>query len=99
VEYPFLTGLGLAAPAGLNAYLPLLIVALVDRFSTKIDLDSPFDFLGSNWGIVILTVLVTVEVVVPAKLNGKAREAVEAFRDATADEDPRTGLFDQAERT
>ena len=64
MEYPFLTGLGLAAPAGLNAYLPLLIVALVDRFSTKIDLDSPFDFLGSNWGIVILTVLVTVEVVV-----------------------------------
>jgi molecular chaperone DnaJ len=43
--------------------------------------------------------LVTVEVVVPAKLNGKAREAVEAFRDATTDQDPRAGLFDQAERT
>ena len=43
--------------------------------------------------------LVTVEVIVPAKLSGKAREAVEAFRDATAGQDPRTGLFDQAERT
>lgn len=64
MEYPFLTGLGLAAPAGLNAYLPLLIVALVDRFSSRIDLDSPYDFLGSTWGIVILTLLVTVEVVV-----------------------------------
>lgn len=64
MEYPFLTGLGLAAPAGLNAYLPLLIAALVDRFSSRIDLDRPFDFLGSNWGIVILTLLVTVEVVV-----------------------------------
>lgn len=64
MEYPFLTGLGLAAPAGLNAYLPLLIAALVDRFSSRIDLDSPFDFLGSTWGIVILTFLVTVEVVV-----------------------------------
>jgi len=64
VEYPFLTGLGLAAPAGLNAYLPLLIAALVDRFSSRIDLDRPFDFLSSTWGIVILTGLVTVEVVV-----------------------------------
>lgn len=64
MEYPFLTGLGLAAPAGLNAYLPLLIAALVDRFSSRINLDSPFDFLSSTWGIVILTLLVTVEVVV-----------------------------------
>lgn len=64
VEYPVLTGLGLAAPAGLNAYLPLLIAALVDRFSNRIDLDRPYDFLGSNWGIVILTLLVTFEVVV-----------------------------------
>jgi molecular chaperone DnaJ len=40
--------------------------------------------------------LVTVEVVVPAKLSGPAREAVEAFRQATADHDPRAGLFDLA---
>jgi molecular chaperone DnaJ len=38
--------------------------------------------------------LVTVEVVVPTKLTGKAREAVEAFRDATAGEEPREGLLD-----
>ncbi|RJK94283.1 molecular chaperone DnaJ [Vallicoccus soli] len=37
--------------------------------------------------------LVTVEVVVPQKLDGKAREALEAFRDATAGEDPRAGLL------
>ncbi len=37
--------------------------------------------------------LVTVEVAVPGKLSGKAREAVEAFRDATAEEDPRAGLL------
>ena len=36
--------------------------------------------------------LVTVEVAVPAKLNSAARSAVEAFRDATAGEDPRAGL-------
>lgn len=40
--------------------------------------------------------LVTVEVVVPRKLSGAARKAVEAFRDATAGEDPRDGLLERA---
>jgi molecular chaperone DnaJ len=40
--------------------------------------------------------LVTVEVVVPQKIDGKAREALEAFRDATAGDDPRAGLADLA---
>ena len=64
MENALLTGLGLAAPAGLNAYLPLLVVALVDRFSGVLDLDRPYDFLSSNWGIAIITVLLTIEVVV-----------------------------------
>jgi molecular chaperone DnaJ len=38
--------------------------------------------------------LVTVEVAVPTRLSGDARSAVEAFRAATADEDPRAGLLD-----
>ncbi|MGH8894379.1 MAG: molecular chaperone DnaJ [Actinomycetes bacterium] len=38
--------------------------------------------------------LVTVEVAVPAKLTSDARAAVEAFRDATAGENPRAGLPD-----
>jgi molecular chaperone DnaJ len=37
--------------------------------------------------------LVTVQVVVPNKLTSKAKEAVEAFRDATAGDDPRAGLI------
>jgi molecular chaperone DnaJ len=39
--------------------------------------------------------LVTVEVAVPTKLSGAARKAVESFRAATADEDPRAGLLEQ----
>ncbi|HEY2576276.1 MAG TPA: molecular chaperone DnaJ [Streptosporangiaceae bacterium] len=39
---------------------------------------------------------VTVEVVVPPKLDGKARAALEAFREATAGEDPRAELLQQA---
>jgi len=37
--------------------------------------------------------LVTVQVVVPDKLSSKAKEAVEAFRDATVNDDPRAGLL------
>lgn len=36
--------------------------------------------------------LVTVEVAVPSKLSGKAKEALEAYREATADDDPRAHL-------
>jgi molecular chaperone DnaJ len=37
--------------------------------------------------------LVTVQVVVPDKLTSKAKEAIEAFRDATVGDDPRAGLL------
>ena len=42
--------------------------------------------------------LVTVEVAVPARLDGKAREALEAFKAATAGDDPRPGLLDAKPR-
>jgi molecular chaperone DnaJ len=41
--------------------------------------------------------LVTVEVAVPQKLDGKAREALAAFADATAGEDPRRDLLAAAD--
>ncbi|MDN6170980.1 MAG: J domain-containing protein, partial [Micrococcaceae bacterium] len=40
--------------------------------------------------------LVTVEVVVPQKLNAEAQEAVKAFAEATADADPRAGIATKA---
>ena len=40
--------------------------------------------------------LVTVEVAVPSELSDKAREALETYREATADEDPRSALFEAA---
>ena len=40
--------------------------------------------------------LVTVEVSVPTDLTGKARDALEAYREATAGEDPRAELFQAA---
>ena len=40
-----MTDVGLAAPAGLNAYLVLLIVGLAGRFTGLITLQAPYDIL------------------------------------------------------
>jgi len=58
------TSFGLSASAGLNAYLSLLIVALVARFTDLIRLNAPFDALTNGWVIALLTVLTLIEVLV-----------------------------------
>jgi hypothetical protein len=52
---------GLSASAGLNAYIPLLVVALLGKFSNLITLKSPWDTLESWWVIGVLIVLSVVE--------------------------------------
>lgn len=52
---------GLSASAGLNAYIPLLVVALVARFTDLITLTKPWDTLESWWVIGILAVLSLIE--------------------------------------
>lgn len=64
MESTFLTGLGLAGPAGLNAYIPLLVLAIADRATSRIDLEQPYDFISSTWGILILLALLTFEIIV-----------------------------------
>jgi hypothetical protein len=56
------TSFGLSTSAGLNAYLPLLIVSLVARFTKLIALNEPFDALKSWWVIGLLVVLTTIEI-------------------------------------
>ncbi len=58
-----LTGMGLSAAAGLNAYIPFLIVALVARFTDYIVLPSGYEWIESNWAIGIGAVLLATEVV------------------------------------
>lgn len=58
---------GLAGSAGLNAYIPLLLVALAARFPLNnplLKLGEPYDLVGSWWGIGILSVLLLVEMTV-----------------------------------
>lgn len=58
-----LTGSGLAASAGLNAYIPLLVMGLLARFTGFIDLPAGSQWLANGWVIAILAVLLVVEVV------------------------------------
>jgi hypothetical protein len=56
-----LSAFGLAASAGLNAYIPLLILALAARFTNWIELSQPWDALTSWWVIGALAILTTIE--------------------------------------
>lgn len=55
---------GLAGSAGLNAYIPLLLVALASRFPTNaplIDLQEPYNLLSNGWVIGLIVVLLLIE--------------------------------------
>ena len=58
------TGIGLSTAAGLNAYLPLLIIAVLARFTDLIELTPPYDALTSWWVIGVLAVLLVIELFV-----------------------------------
>ncbi len=58
-----LSGFGLAASAGLNAYIPLLIVSLGARlFPNLIPLAAPFQFITELWFIAAVAILLVIEV-------------------------------------
>ena len=57
------TAFGLSGSAGLNAYLPLLIVALLARFTHLVPLREPWTALTSGWTIAVLVLLLIVETV------------------------------------
>jgi hypothetical protein len=59
-----LTGTGLAAAAGMNAYVPLLVVGLADRFLPGLlQLPDGWAWLSDGWVLAIIAVLLVVEVV------------------------------------
>jgi uncharacterized membrane protein HdeD (DUF308 family) len=58
---------GLSGSAGLNAYIPLLIVALAGRFpqnNPMLELAQPYDALTSWWAIGVLVILLLIEMFV-----------------------------------
>lgn len=56
-----LTGLGLSSAAGLNAYVPLLLVGLIARYTELIPLGAAWTWLEHPLTLIILVVLLVVE--------------------------------------
>ena len=59
-----LAAFGLAGATGLNAYLPLLIVGLLARYTDLITLQAPWNALESPWVLGVLVVLLAIEMTV-----------------------------------
>ncbi|HET7740023.1 DUF4126 domain-containing protein [Mycolicibacterium sp. YH-1] len=58
-----LTGFGLATAAGLNAYIPLLMLGLLARFTDLVTLPHGWAWLENGWVMAIVAVLLAVEIV------------------------------------
>jgi hypothetical protein len=58
------TAFGLSTSAGLNAYIPLLVVSLVARYTDLITLREPWDVLTNGWVTGVLIVLLLIEIFV-----------------------------------
>jgi len=59
-----LGGLGLASAAGLNAYIPAIVIAVLDRYTDLVTLPEQFRFLSEPWVLATLIVLLLIEEVV-----------------------------------
>ena len=60
--WSLLQSIGLAIPAGLNAYIPLLAVA-VSQKAGWLELREPYSLLGEWWAIALIGALLAVELV------------------------------------
>jgi len=79
------TAFGLSASAGLNAYIPLLIVGLLGHYTNLMTLSSPWDTLSNPWIILLLCVLVIIEMLadkIPAVNH--INDAIQTFIRPTA---------------
>ena len=52
---------GLSASAGLNAYIPLLVVGVLAHYTDAIKLTPPFDTLANPWILILLGILLLIE--------------------------------------
>ena len=57
------TGFGLATASGLNAYIPLLAMGLLGRFTNLVTLPHGWSWLENGWVMGIVAVLLVVEIV------------------------------------
>lgn len=59
--FGILGAFGLSASAGLNAYIPLLVVGVIAHYTDWIELAPPFDTLANPWVLIVLGILLIIE--------------------------------------
>lgn len=53
--------IGLSSSAGLNAYLPLMVLGLTARYTNLVRLNGPWDILANGWVLAALALLLLIE--------------------------------------
>ncbi|MGI8336164.1 DUF4126 domain-containing protein [Actinomadura scrupuli] len=61
--FAMVTGLSLAAAAGLNAYIPVLVVGLLAMLTHTVTLPDEYGWMSNGWVLAIVAVLLAAEVV------------------------------------
>jgi hypothetical protein len=59
--FGIMTAFGLSASAGLNAYIPLLVVGVTAHYTDWIKLTPPFDTLANPWVLIVVGILLIIE--------------------------------------
>src|SRR5919198_3449923 len=80
-----LTALGLSAAAGLNAYIPLLLVGLLARYTDVVTLPQSSAWLENGYVLVVLAVLLAAEMVLDkVAVVDHVNDAIQTFIRPTA---------------
>jgi hypothetical protein len=79
------TGIGLSASAGLNAWIPLLIIGLLDRYTNLIMVPQGWHWLSNGWILIIIAALLVVEMIADkVPVVDSANDAIQTFIRPTA---------------
>ena len=62
--FGIMSAFGLSASAGLNAYIPLLVVGIIAHYSNWIKLTPPYDLLANPWILILVSLLLIIEMLV-----------------------------------
>jgi len=62
--FGIMSAFGLSASAGLNAYIPLLVVGVIAHYTNWIRLSPPYDLLANPWILILVGLLLIVEMLV-----------------------------------
>jgi hypothetical protein len=59
--FGIMSAFGLSASAGLNAYIPLLVIGVIAHYTNWIKLTPPYDLLANPWILILVGLLLIVE--------------------------------------